>query len=307
MAEREYYTNKATTTLNGAINNSVTSITLTDATAFPAKQFRLLIDSEIMYCSSRSGNTLTVVRGSEGTTAASHSDLSAVKHILTAGSLEQVKLDIMAMNGIGRKPVSANTYGDEFDDDNFSGWTTVLGSGVTLTTTEKDHFLAMDITTGTTGQLTAFMKDTGGSLSAGNWIEFAINIYYMRSGFPRPVLLMTDGVTYGSGNQVSFGFTPNENLCVLRTSTNYVLTSGSQALVDMPKQLNCPNLILRLEYNGSNTYNCYQSFDGISYIKTVNNVAAGGSMVPRYVGFGMTTWDSLFHAAMGVRYVRTNF
>ena len=70
----------STTTLNGAINSSVTTLTLTDATQFPSTGTNfIIIGSEEMSYTGVSGNTLTgVTRGVAGTTAASHSDGATV-------------------------------------------------------------------------------------------------------------------------------------------------------------------------------------------------------------------------------------
>ena len=66
------------TTLNGAINSSVTSIVLTSATGFPATG-SVFIDSECITYTGISTNTLTgCTRGTNGTTAASHLTLTAV-------------------------------------------------------------------------------------------------------------------------------------------------------------------------------------------------------------------------------------
>jgi CSLREA domain-containing protein len=61
------------TTLNGAIDNSVTTINVTDGASIPAGVgFILRIDSEQMVVTSKVSNTLTVTRGANATTAASH-------------------------------------------------------------------------------------------------------------------------------------------------------------------------------------------------------------------------------------------
>lgn len=84
----EQYKNNAVSTLVGNINNSVTTITVTDGSEFPADgNFRILIDSEIMICSSRATNVLTVSRGEEGSVAASHTTGSDVRSPLTTASL----------------------------------------------------------------------------------------------------------------------------------------------------------------------------------------------------------------------------
>lgn len=83
----EQYANNAKTTLNGSINNSTTSITVTDGSVFPSSgDYRLKVDDELMLCTARSGNTLTVTRGIESATAASHSDGAQISLVLTTQS-----------------------------------------------------------------------------------------------------------------------------------------------------------------------------------------------------------------------------
>jgi len=87
---REQLANNSQSQLNGAIDSSQTSITVVSGAAFPSVgNFRLVIQDEILICTSRSTNTLTVIRGQEGTAAASHADGTDVRHVLTAGGLTQ--------------------------------------------------------------------------------------------------------------------------------------------------------------------------------------------------------------------------
>ena len=73
-------TGAVTTTLNGAIDASTTTIVLTSAVQFPSTGTSfVLIGSEMIQYTGVSGNTLTgVTRGARGTTAASHSDGATV-------------------------------------------------------------------------------------------------------------------------------------------------------------------------------------------------------------------------------------
>jgi hypothetical protein len=64
-------------TLNGAINASVTSITVTSGSLFSAGHL-LKIDSEYLRITAVSGTTLTVTRGANGSTAAAHDDGAVV-------------------------------------------------------------------------------------------------------------------------------------------------------------------------------------------------------------------------------------
>ena len=69
----------ATTTLNGAITDSDTTITLTDASSFSSSG-SVRIGDEIITYSGKSVNDLTgCVRGTNGTTAVAHADATAVR------------------------------------------------------------------------------------------------------------------------------------------------------------------------------------------------------------------------------------
>ena len=67
-----------TTQLDGAINNSVTTITVDDTSAFPTSG-RIDIDTELITYTGKTATTFTgCVRGANGSTAASHSDNAVV-------------------------------------------------------------------------------------------------------------------------------------------------------------------------------------------------------------------------------------
>jgi hypothetical protein len=90
VPNREQLVNDGSSTLNGGIDNSQTTLDVVDGSSFPSTgNFRVIIEDEILLCTARSTNTLTVVRGVEGTAAASHSDGLAVSANLTAGGLLQ--------------------------------------------------------------------------------------------------------------------------------------------------------------------------------------------------------------------------
>jgi hypothetical protein len=115
----EQFANNASSTLNGAINNVTTTIVVTSSATFPSVgNFRLLIGvnpltAEIVLVTNVSGNTLTVVRGQEGTTAISWADLTTVTHILTAGAVNQLKMDVLS-NAAGKTVQTGYNYANYF-------------------------------------------------------------------------------------------------------------------------------------------------------------------------------------------------
>jgi ethanolamine utilization microcompartment shell protein EutS len=92
------HANNFSTTLNGAINNSTTSVVLSSATGFPAVGAGVTCNItvqegsvvEIMQATAITGSTLTVVRAQEGTSAVSFSDGSTVEIRVTRDSIDTV-------------------------------------------------------------------------------------------------------------------------------------------------------------------------------------------------------------------------
>lgn len=95
------FVNNFTTTLNGAITNSATSIVVTSATGLSAELalsdfINLTIDDgtnvEIVKVTAVSTNTLTVVRGQEGTTGTAFADTTTIECRATRGSFKNVDI-----------------------------------------------------------------------------------------------------------------------------------------------------------------------------------------------------------------------
>ncbi len=84
----EQFANNPISTLNGLITSGATTLILNTVTGFSTSpQFRLLIENEILLVTGVSGNTFTVTRGAEGSTAASHASGTTVYQVVTAGAL----------------------------------------------------------------------------------------------------------------------------------------------------------------------------------------------------------------------------
>lgn len=92
----ERFATNAVTTLNGAIDSSTTTLVVTSASSFPsAGTFSLMIDSEIMKVTGVSGTTFTVVRGQEGSSAASHSNGATVIGAITKRTLDDLRSEFV--------------------------------------------------------------------------------------------------------------------------------------------------------------------------------------------------------------------
>ena len=126
----EIFKNLASTTLNGDHDDTTTSISVASAMGFTTGDFRILIDSEIMKVTSVSGTTLTVSRHQEGTAAASHTNGTAVYHVLTAGALDaHDQNDLASYDTYANRPAAGTpgriflpTDGIFIERDNGSTW-----------------------------------------------------------------------------------------------------------------------------------------------------------------------------------------
>jgi hypothetical protein len=112
------FSNNAKTTLSSGITSSATSIAVADASVFPSisgsEYFYVTFEDlsgnvEIVKVTAVSSNTLTVVRAQESTTARAYASGDKAENRLTAGSLNDVSDQTVALTGAGATTVSG-TY-----------------------------------------------------------------------------------------------------------------------------------------------------------------------------------------------------
>lgn len=124
--------NDARTALDANVSAVATSFNVVDGSQFPANpNFRILVGSEIMLVTARSSNTLTVIRGQEGTTAAVHNLGTSVRGANTKGSFEQVVKDNTPF--YKEKPVLGRLTDDTGADLTSDDFTWVNQGGATAT------------------------------------------------------------------------------------------------------------------------------------------------------------------------------
>lgn len=120
----EKASNNGVSTLDGAIDDSVTSLTVAtgEGSRFPTTgNFRVIVDNEIMLCTARSGDVLTVTRGHEDTAAASHADVADISHIITADAQVQFHKDSVGYGLIGSLPATPERTGRVYFPSNPDG------------------------------------------------------------------------------------------------------------------------------------------------------------------------------------------
>uniref|UniRef100_A0A6M3KN82 Putative tail protein n=1 Tax=viral metagenome TaxID=1070528 RepID=A0A6M3KN82_9ZZZZ len=97
------YKNRATSTLQAAIDDDDTSLSVAEGegSKFPSTYpFHITIDDEIMSCTSRTNDVLTVTRAQESTIAAAHAAAATVGLNLTAEGITDILTAINALEGV---------------------------------------------------------------------------------------------------------------------------------------------------------------------------------------------------------------
>jgi hypothetical protein len=106
MARREYKGAATPTTLSANINNSATSLTITDSTNWPTGSFSLVIDpglagEEKILATSRSGTTVTLTtRGYDNTSASTHTTGAVIYPVPTAVDFDEANAHVNASTGV---------------------------------------------------------------------------------------------------------------------------------------------------------------------------------------------------------------
>lgn len=113
MPKFEKFSNNASDQLSSGINDTVTVLTLSDAGEFPSDgNFRILIEDELLLVTAVSGDDFTVVRGIEGTTAATHSASTQVDLIVTKKSVQAHLAGAIPLFGMNQQVGPLNSLTD---------------------------------------------------------------------------------------------------------------------------------------------------------------------------------------------------
>ncbi|HEX3657049.1 MAG TPA: hypothetical protein VHV55_14645 [Pirellulales bacterium] len=258
---RELFHNNSTNTLEYTINSSVTTLTVTSASSFPASgNFRLLVDSEIMLVTGVSSNVFTVVRGYESTTAASHTSGATVSSILTSGSLARWAADLNHQRLTGGPPVGRllDASGNALTSASFTVTNGVTGA--TVTDGPDGTLLGFYPAQSSGFQFVTLLRSISAPFSVVTALQFSFQSA-ADVGFWAGLLLAD-----GSGMSVSHSFflsdTGGFNLATSKMSSN---TSESANYTQNFVWCNAPYLWLKAEDDGSSTLTFSFSHDGYNW------------------------------------------
>lgn len=259
MANTNYlYANNAESTLLGALGPTDVTITLPSGhgARFPTTTggavFLLTIEDvsgniEIVQCTARVADTLTVVRGREGTLAAAWTASTGIFHRLTAGVLAQIDWTkfagvangVATLDGTTKIPIAQfNTPLQTFCDARYNlslGYTPVNKAGDTMTGNLTTTGL---IAAASTGEVDIFMR-YGGSLAHQMYFAntsgfFTLNYTDAAGAYLGGAMTVnnTTGVTYFSKN-LGVGGSPAGSLDVYTTNGRVLVrTISSLTTID---------------------------------------------------------------------------
>lgn len=106
--------NNAQSYLVSAITSSSATLTVAtgDGAKFPSSNFNISIDDEIILCSSRSGDVLTITRAQEGTVAAAHAAGAIVSLNITAAVISELQAGTLRSKIVSFQRVLSAASGD---------------------------------------------------------------------------------------------------------------------------------------------------------------------------------------------------
>jgi hypothetical protein len=225
------HANNFSTTLNGAINNSVTSIIVTSATGFPSVGAGVTCNItvqesstvEIMKVTAISGTTLTVVRGQEGSGASSFSDGATVEIRFTRDSVD-TKQDTLSALSISTATVATGDkvlIQDVSDSDNLKTVTTQAIANLAPAPAESAVTFTDITTNNASTSKHGYLKKLSNTATeymdgTGNWSVPA------GGGGGSSGLVLLDVKTASASSSLSF-----DNTLITSTYTNYMIVIQS--------------------------------------------------------------------------------
>lgn len=212
-----------TTTLNGGINNTVTTITVASTSSFTSRGFAN-IDSETIYYTGKTATTLTgCKRGAKGTTAASHNTAATVTQQPYYGLTNTIGVHTKTVDNFTQLAIkntntgtSASTdfiaYSD--DGDNNSGW---IDLGITSSTYSDPAFT---VTGPGTGYL--FFSAPGTTTGTGDLL-----IGTDHTGSNNDIVFFTNGFDAGKERLRIIGTGANAGVAIYADTTSTSTTTGA--------------------------------------------------------------------------------
>lgn len=270
------HSNNFSTTLNGAINSSTTSVIITSATGFPSigggVTCNITVQEnttvEIMTVTARSGTTLTVTRGAEGTTPSAFSDASTVEIRFTRDSVDtkQDDLDGLSLTAVTVATGDKILIQDISDSDNLKTATAQSIADLYVQTAPAESDVTFtDITTNNASTTKhGYLKKLSNSATeymdgTGNWSTPAGG----GGGSSGITLLAVETAS----NSASLPFTTE----ITSTYTNYMFLIENMSFTSTSGSLR-----MQISFDGGSTWKTANSYNQCGTTMNSNSSSVGG-------------------------------
>lgn len=303
---RDLVVNLAKTALASDIDTGAMSFTVTTGTAskFPNPttsvpgNLIVAIETELVLCSSYSGNTFTVVtRGYDGTTTASHSAGALVEQVMTAQYLNHLWSNLPDRYQLDVPPSFRSgiqgTYDDEFEASSGlwtlypsdAGMTLSYGSSYKswaffkrLTSQTTSYYLYKSFAPGAAFTATCRLSHggtiTGASAQAWAWFFVSDQI--------NPTGSLTSGNRALLGVGMDYRYTMISNGGALPMSVIQQINTSSGSISVSNMLMDSGYLYLQIQYDGSSVWTYRASRDGIAFT-TISQVTQ--AITPATIGW----------------------
>ena len=199
--------NRATTTLASTITADATSLSVASGAGalFPSSgTFHITIDSEILACTSRSSDTLTVTRAQESTSAAEHLAAATITLNVTAKALSDIHTAVNALEDVF--PISLTDGGVLLGSGTgaitamsvLADGAMIVGDGTTDPVAESGATLRTSIGVGTTDS----PQFAGGTLSSSSASEPILHLTNTHAGATSGIIRFNKDSGSGDDNDV---------------------------------------------------------------------------------------------------------
>lgn len=293
MVRMQRAVNEWSSTLDGAINDSVTSLDVADGSGLPSEgDFFLDLNGEIILVTHRSSNTLTVIRGQEGTTAVSHTTGVGLSGVICAGEFENRANERMGLKALpyGRCTKWDGTTLTTYTASDFTLFNTSSGSGVY---DGNDGTIIFESRTHSGNDVSG----AGITVTDATDHRFTAHIGYPAADYAGPDILHWTTRQTSGGSIRGLELWPKTKIGV-RDRFNF-LSTGSDVAVHGVGGRNDMWVRLEIEWNQSASneqYRWWYSKDGVNWWNIHNHSFAGSAVV---VGIGLTNVTGTMTAMRG--------